>query len=123
MSTAPGKRLFSTSAFRAFRVFSRRWEENPASSGRLAMGSGWENAAALRTMPANNGVTWSLDRSIGPVYRLCLSPSNAIDLSEFSMLDGFFRWLVNSPWSNALNSAEWVFPAVQSLHFIGFAMS
>ena len=54
---------------------------------------------------------------------LCLSPSNAIDLSEFSMLDDFFRWLVNSPWSHALNSAEWVFPAVQSLHFIGFAMS
>jgi hypothetical protein len=35
----------------------------------------------------------------------------------------FFRWLVNSPWSHAMNSAEWVFPAVQSLHFIGFAMS
>ena len=34
-----------------------------------------------------------------------------------------FRWLVNSPWSHAMNSAEWVFPAVQSLHFIGFAMS
>jgi hypothetical protein len=35
----------------------------------------------------------------------------------------FFRWLVNSPWSHAMNWAEWVFPAVQSLHFIGFAMS
>ena len=35
----------------------------------------------------------------------------------------FFRWLVNSPWSHAMNSYEWVFPAVQSLHFIGFAMS
>src|SRR4051794_10227746 len=35
----------------------------------------------------------------------------------------FFRWLVNSPWSHAMNSSEWVFPAVQSLHFIGFAMS
>src|SRR5438876_7341335 len=35
----------------------------------------------------------------------------------------FFRWLVNSPWSHAINSYEWVFPAVQSLHFIGFAMS
>src|SRR6516164_5709176 len=34
-----------------------------------------------------------------------------------------FRWLVNSPWSRAMNAAEWVFPAVQSLHFIGFAMS
>jgi len=39
------------------------------------------------------------------------------------MLNDFFRWLVNSPWSHAMNSAEWVFPAVQSLHFIGFAMS
>src|SRR5437868_3919612 len=35
----------------------------------------------------------------------------------------FFRWLVNSPWSHAINSHEWVFPAVQSLHFMGFAMS
>jgi|SRR5580692_6297981 hypothetical protein len=35
----------------------------------------------------------------------------------------FFRWLVNSPWSQVMNSYEWVFPAVQSLHFIGFAMS
>ena len=35
----------------------------------------------------------------------------------------FFRWLVNSPWSHAINSYEWVFPTVQSLHFIGFAMS
>ena len=39
------------------------------------------------------------------------------------MLAAFFRWLVNSPWSHAMNSYEWVFPAVQSLHFIGFAMS
>ena len=39
------------------------------------------------------------------------------------MLIDSFRWLVNSPWSHAMNSAEWVFPAVQSLHFIGFAMS
>jgi hypothetical protein len=35
----------------------------------------------------------------------------------------FFSWLVNSPLSHAMNSHEWVFPAVQSLHFIGFAMS
>jgi hypothetical protein len=34
-----------------------------------------------------------------------------------------FRWLVNSPWSHAMNAYEWVFPAVQSLHFIGFALS
>ncbi len=39
------------------------------------------------------------------------------------MLAEFFRWLVNSPWSHFMNSYEWVFPAVQSLHFIGFAMS
>ena len=35
----------------------------------------------------------------------------------------FFRWLVNSPWSHAINSYEWVFPTIQSLHFIGFALS
>jgi hypothetical protein len=34
----------------------------------------------------------------------------------------FFEWLMNSPWSHALASAEWVFPVVQSLHFIGFAL-
>jgi hypothetical protein len=39
------------------------------------------------------------------------------------MLAEFFKWLVNSPWSHFMNSYEWVFPAVQSLHFIGFAMS
>jgi hypothetical protein len=39
------------------------------------------------------------------------------------MLAEFFRWLVNSPWSHFMNSYEWVFPVVQSLHFIGFAMS
>jgi len=39
------------------------------------------------------------------------------------MLAEFFRWLVNSPWSHFINSYEWVFPVVQSLHFIGFAMS
>ena len=35
----------------------------------------------------------------------------------------FFRWLVNSPWSRAMNLHEWIFPAVQSLHFMGFALS
>jgi hypothetical protein len=39
------------------------------------------------------------------------------------MLTDFLRWLVNSPWSRAINSHEWVFPAIQSLHFIGFALS
>jgi hypothetical protein len=44
-------------------------------------------------------------------------------MDSIAMPVEFFRWLVNSPWSHAMNSAEWVFPAVQSLHFIGFAMS
>ena len=35
----------------------------------------------------------------------------------------FLRWLLNSPWAHAMNTYEWVFPVVQSLHFIGFAMS
>ena len=35
----------------------------------------------------------------------------------------FFRWLVNSPLSHFMDRYEWVFPVVQSLHFIGFAMS
>src|SRR5437763_12798069 len=39
------------------------------------------------------------------------------------MPNEFFRWLVNSPWSHAINSYEWVFPTVQSLHFMGFALS
>lgn len=33
----------------------------------------------------------------------------------------FFNWLVESPWSQALAQAEWLFPIVQSVHFIGFA--
>ncbi len=39
------------------------------------------------------------------------------------MPSDLFHWLVNSPWSHALNAAEWVFPAVQSVHFIGFTLS
>jgi hypothetical protein len=35
----------------------------------------------------------------------------------------FFEWLLTTPWAQAMVSAEWVFPAVQSLHFIGFALS
>jgi hypothetical protein len=31
--------------------------------------------------------------------------------------------LLTTPWAQAMVSAEWVFPAVQSLHFIGFALS
>jgi hypothetical protein len=35
----------------------------------------------------------------------------------------FFQWLVESPWANAMNGPEWAFPVVESLHFIGFALS
>jgi hypothetical protein len=35
----------------------------------------------------------------------------------------FFEWLSTSPWANAMNGPEWVFPVVESLHFIGFAFS
>jgi hypothetical protein len=35
----------------------------------------------------------------------------------------FFEWLVTSPWANAMNGPEWAFPVVQSLHFMGFALS
>ena len=39
------------------------------------------------------------------------------------MLNSFLRWLVNSPWSHWINAYEWIFPAIQSVHFIGFAVS
>ena len=39
------------------------------------------------------------------------------------MLNSFLRWLVNSPWSHWINTYEWIFPAIQSVHFIGFAVS
>ena len=35
----------------------------------------------------------------------------------------FFHWLTNSALGNALNNYEWAFPIIQSLHFIGFALS
>jgi hypothetical protein len=35
----------------------------------------------------------------------------------------FFEWLTNSPWANAMNGPEWAFPVVESLHFMGFALS
>lgn len=37
-------------------------------------------------------------------------------------MNRLLEWLVNSPWSHAMNAAEWVFPMVQSFHFIGFAL-
>jgi hypothetical protein len=35
----------------------------------------------------------------------------------------FFDWLTTSPWSNVMNGPEWAFPVVESLHFLGFALS
>jgi uncharacterized membrane protein len=39
------------------------------------------------------------------------------------MLTSFFKWLTTSALANAMNNHEWAFPVVQSLHFIGFALS
>lgn len=39
------------------------------------------------------------------------------------MFNAFFHWLVNSPLTHVINSNELIFPAIQSLHFIGFALS
>lgn len=33
----------------------------------------------------------------------------------------FFEWLQESPWAHMMNGEEWMFPVVQSLHFIGFS--
>ena len=37
--------------------------------------------------------------------------------------DFFFEWLTRTPWAKAMNGPEWTFPVVESLHFIGFALS
>jgi uncharacterized protein DUF6644 len=37
--------------------------------------------------------------------------------------ESFFEWLVTSPWANVVNGPEWAFPLIQSLHFMGFALS
>ena len=37
--------------------------------------------------------------------------------------DSFFEWLTTTPWAKALNGPEWAFPVVESLHFIGMALS
>jgi hypothetical protein len=34
-----------------------------------------------------------------------------------------FEWLTTSPWATAMNGPEWAFPVVQSIHFMGFALS
>src|ERR1700681_880981 len=35
----------------------------------------------------------------------------------------FFNWLTPSPWANFMNGPEWAFPVVESLHFMGLALS
>jgi hypothetical protein len=40
-----------------------------------------------------------------------------------SLGTSFFEWLTHSPWANFLNGQEWVFPAVESLHIMGLALS
>ena len=37
--------------------------------------------------------------------------------------DAFFEWLMTTPWAEAMNGPEWAFPVVESLHFIGLALS
>jgi len=37
--------------------------------------------------------------------------------------NSFFQWLTTTPWAKAMNGPEWVFPVVESLHFIGLALS
>jgi hypothetical protein len=39
------------------------------------------------------------------------------------MATSFFQWLTTSALGNAMNNHEWAFPIVQSLHFMGFALS
>ena len=38
------------------------------------------------------------------------------------MLNSFLLWLVNSPWSQWITNYVWVFPTIQSVHFMGFAV-
>jgi hypothetical protein len=37
--------------------------------------------------------------------------------------ESFFEWLSTSPLANAVNGPEWLFPLIQSIHFVGFALS
>jgi len=37
--------------------------------------------------------------------------------------DSFFEWLTTTPWAKFMNGPEWAFPLVESLHFIGLALS
>jgi hypothetical protein len=38
-------------------------------------------------------------------------------------VDSFFEWLTTTPWAKAMNGPEWAFPVVESLHFMGLALS
>ena len=42
---------------------------------------------------------------------------------ETSGVASFFEWLTASPWANFLNGTEWAFPVLESIHFMGFALS
>lgn len=37
--------------------------------------------------------------------------------------DSFFEWLTKTPWAKAMNGPQWAFPLVESMHFIGLALS
>src|SRR5205814_4906451 len=52
---------------------------------------------------------------------LCLPP-NAVNCGEMLSLS-IFEWLTTSPWANFMNGPEWAFPVVESLHFMGLALS
>ena len=39
------------------------------------------------------------------------------------MPTSFFKWLTGSALASAMNNNEWAFPIVQSVHFMGFALS
>jgi len=44
-------------------------------------------------------------------------------LALLQIPDSFWHWLTVSPWAKVMNGPEWMFPVVQSFHFIGFAFS
>jgi uncharacterized protein DUF6644 len=44
-------------------------------------------------------------------------------LALLQIPDSFYHWLTVSPWAKVMNGPEWMFPVVQSFHFIGFAFS
>jgi hypothetical protein len=50
-------------------------------------------------------------------------PAMLLWFPRTAMAESFFQWLVETPWAHAMNGPEWAFPVVESLHFIGFALS